>query len=319
MASATQRTIRLSKREDWEAWLSIIKHKATAMEVWGLVDPDILEKPENKIRPTRPDIATVRRLTDATQRQIAMENLKLDEKSYRLDLQEYERERKHLTDLTETIMNTLDADNTVYVRQTESHPWNLLRSLRQRLAPSSNARSLTIEKEYHRLSKGPSNNQDVSKWVDDWVLMIAHANEIHLAESQGTRPVRDFLLAVQKRYPEFANTYMMQLELGMNMSHDVTVDHFRRHHEFSTAQNRRNVSHSAFQSTTQQANRASFRGQQQPQECLCGETHWWADCHYLNPAQRPLNWAPNAECETRVAECLKNNGLRKKVQSSIER
>ena len=147
-------------------------------------------------------------------------------------------------------MNTLNANNIIYVRQTKSHPWNLFRSLRQRLAPNSNTCSLTIEKEYHWFSKGPSNNQNVSKWVNDWVLMIAHANEIHLAESQGMRPVRDFLLAVQKRYLEFVNTYIMQLELGMNMSHDVTVDHFCRHHEFSTAQNRCNVSHSAFQSTT---------------------------------------------------------------------
>ena len=163
MASANQKTIRLSKREDWEAWLSIIKHKATATEVWELVNPDIIEKPANKIKPTQPDIATIRRLTDATQRQMAMENLKLDEKAYRFDLQDYEKERKNLTDLIETIMNTLDADNTIYVRQTESHPWNLLRDLKQRLAPSSNARSLTIEKDYHRLSKGPSNNQNVLK------------------------------------------------------------------------------------------------------------------------------------------------------------
>lgn len=73
--------------------------------------------------------------------QIALEDFKAQNQIYQFKLAAYKRESKALTDISNFILETVSAANVVYLQQGDPHPWNILRTLKQRLAPSAEAKS----------------------------------------------------------------------------------------------------------------------------------------------------------------------------------
>ena len=114
---------------------------------------------------------------------------------YKTKLAKYERQEKAFGDLITFIQETIAAHNVVFIQKEDPHPWNILQALKRRLAPSDEARNLEIEQRYHKLCKGPG-SQNIESWLDDWVTMYTDGIEHGIAETTGTRPVRDFLMAV---------------------------------------------------------------------------------------------------------------------------
>ena len=323
MLATTQKQLMLSKPADWETWISNVRHQATSLDIWHLINPNIAEQPACLTEPIQPNVTAILAITDTATRTAQFEIYKIRKEGYKIDYQNYEKQHKSLSEITAFILNKINADNNIYIRNTESHPWNILRTLKQRLAPSSEAQKLSVEQDYHRLRKGPI-NQDIIKWVDDWTLTIARAKEVELAEVQGSRPVRDFLLAIDTKYPQFSGSYMMDLEKGNPAEMDTVIDHFRRHFEFRASQQGESSSHSAFQSNTtpnapNAPNTSTFKGKPAAPKCLCGINHWYADCYYLNPNARSVNWKPISEIEAKVKEALKDATIKARVEKNIKR
>ena len=160
-----------------------------------------------------------------------MENYKIKRKQYKIDISLYEKQHRALNEILKSILNKIDTKNNEYINSEESHPWNILRTLKQKLAPSSEASKRDVERTYHSLAKGPG-SQDALKWADEWKLMLARAKDQQIGEVQDlSRPVKDFVDAVQIKFPIFSQSHQLKIEEGMPLDMDRVLEHFRRHVE----------------------------------------------------------------------------------------
>lgn len=127
---------------------------------------------------------------------------------YKGQMDKFERQEKAFTDLITFIQETIAPHNVKFIQQVEPHPWNHLQALKARLAPSDQARSLEVEQRYHKLCKGPG-NQNMEAWLDEWTMTLANATQQGIAEVTGNRPVRDFLIAIRSKEPNFADAHLV--------------------------------------------------------------------------------------------------------------
>lgn len=74
-----------------------------------------------------------------------LETYNLQNSLYKTQLAWYEGQEKAFGDLIAFIQDTIAAHNVIFVQKEYSHPWNILRALKNRLTPSDEARSLAIE------------------------------------------------------------------------------------------------------------------------------------------------------------------------------
>ena len=89
-----------------------------------------------------------------------VEIFKLQTAAYRNDLNEYDRQQRALTDIINFIHESISVQTALHIRKVDSHSWSQLRTLKAALVPTDQARSLEIEKQYHKLTKG-SDNRDL--------------------------------------------------------------------------------------------------------------------------------------------------------------
>ena len=132
--------IRMEKPADWSVWLSFVR---------------IREEPE------------LGEATDAAAITVAYQIYKGQMILYRSKLAKYNKQHDAFNTLILHIQSTISAAAAIFLEAEYAHPYNLLRALKLRLAPSNQARKIQIESEYHELCKGPA-NQDIEKWLDAW-------------------------------------------------------------------------------------------------------------------------------------------------------
>ena len=183
---STQKKITLSKPEDWDTWISFVRIKAETHEVWNLIDPDLPSKPAALSKPVKP--AYDPGASAATFDQHAFEFWKAQYQFYKSQLADYTKQTEVFASIVTYIQETITASNAVLIQKTEAHPYNLLVALKQRLAPTDSARSLSLEKRYEKLKKGPG-GQNVETWVDEWQQMYINASIHKLAEVSGDRRI----------------------------------------------------------------------------------------------------------------------------------
>lgn len=281
----------LAKPADWDAWIFFVRARATSSNIWTLVNPDLAEKPVALAEPE--ELQYVEPEVGETVKD-AIQDYKDRKEIYKPKLAKYERQEKAFGDPITLIQDMITAYNVTFIQSEEPHPWDILRALKQRLAPSDQARSLEIKQNYHRLCKGPG-SQNVEAWLDEWTLTFTKATEYSIAEVTGSRPVRDFLMAIRTKEPTFANTHFILLKhLQAGNLYEIVED-FRQHVWLQQLSGpAQGESHSAFP-TKSTSNTPIFRGQQTPPKpCLCGDLHWVSDCAYLVSEKRTKGWKPDA-------------------------
>lgn len=329
------RKIVLGKPLDWDTWISFVKSRADNNDIWELVNPELTEKPETLKKPQKPNYDLPE--DDAQFDQKKFEAYKARMQLYKADLAEYEKQKKAFGDLISFIQETITTSTAIFIQKEDTHPWNLLRALKRRLAPSDDARSLEIEQKYIKLRKGPA-NQDLDKWLDEWCTTYTEVKTYQVAEVSGTRPIRDFLLAIHSKAPTFADTHLMSYKIKTEADLLDMIEQFRQymrlhqsqtdsqaggHSAFATSQTQQNQSrNSTNKSSRPNVNScASFRGKQvaTPGTCVCGQTHWYSDCLYLNLGIRPANWKPDPIIQAKVDECMREERTRDKVNRSLDK
>jgi hypothetical protein len=73
------------------------------------------------------------------------------------------------------------------------------------------------------------------------------------------------------------------------------------------------MAESLFTSSITGASRASL-------SCVCGQTHWFADCPYLLDSNRQAGWVADKDVQARIDEKLaRNSKLKDQVERSIKR
>lgn len=199
-----KKKIILSKPEDWDTLISFVRIKAETYKVWHLIDPDLPSKP---VALTRPDKPTFDPGTSASSfNQQAFEFWKAQYQVYKPRLADYTKQTEVFASIVTYIQETITASNAVLIQKTEAHPYSLLRALKERLAPTDSARSISLEKRYERLKKGPGGGQNIETWVDEWQQMYIDASIDKLAEVSGDRPIRDLLLAIYSKDPAYSTS-----------------------------------------------------------------------------------------------------------------
>lgn len=313
---STSKKVILSKTADWDPWISFVRNRAKASRIWDLVDPTLTERPQQLELPEEP-IYTIPAAGTPLNRD-TLEIYKVQNSLYKMQLAAYERQEKAFGDLTAFIQDTIAANNVIFIQKEDSHPWNILRALKNRLAPSDEARSLAVEQKYHKLCKGPG-TQDLETWINQWSVTFTEAKEIGIGEVTGTRPIRDFLMAIREKEPTFADAHLISLKNKKSEDLFELIEDFRQHlHLQQLHQSSKGDTHSAFATKSG----TSFRGQQlltPPKPCLCGETHWLADCYYLVPENRPQGWRPNVAKQKKVDEALQDGRTKAWVERTLKK
>ena len=199
--SSSQKKLTLSKPEDWNTWLSFIKTKAVNHQVWDLINPDLPFKPEALERPFEPTFDAGENPEDFDAR--AYDHYKARHQLYRSALVRLKEQNEAFTNIISFIHETITAQNAVLMQHVEPHSYEILKKLKEQLAPIDRAQSLKLQIRYRRLAKGPGNH-NLEAWTNEWAQMYVEATACNLAEVQGDMPVTGFLLAISSKDASYA-------------------------------------------------------------------------------------------------------------------
>ena len=325
----TKRELKLGSSKDWDAWLSVVRAKATGYSIWSLIDPSTETRPMGKTEPTEPDIEA-QAGADFNEK---LARFKIASSKYKKALQDWKEQKDSMAKIISHIYDTTTVTNLSFIQTVEVHPWNVLRALKARLAPSDSARSLELEQQYNRMTKGPSNRQNIDAWLDDYLKMLTLAKQAKIAEvTDSKRAYRDFLHSIEKTAPTFAEVYELQLETVTDHEAQLIalIDVFRHHMRMKEARKGKGtISNSAFvadedkDSNDRDSSRTptpSFRGHQHEHpSCYCGGKHQYGDCFYINEKVRPKGWKLKPEIMAKIEEAMKDSKKRKSIENSIKR
>lgn len=117
----------------------------------------------------------------------AFEFYKAQQVMYKPRLARYNEQKTAFTAIISFIQETIIIENAIFIQIVEPNPYNLLIALKQRLAPTDQARSLYLERRYEKLKKGPG-NQYIETSVNDWQRMYTNTLTHRLAEVSEHRP-----------------------------------------------------------------------------------------------------------------------------------
>ena len=320
---------KLITSKDWDAWLNVVKGKATSYHIWGLVNPAINTKPAELIEPVEPSIPQLPDTASAEDGLKAVSAYRLLMTKYKTDLAKWEKQQASFTKLLDFMYASVSKANLTYLESVEVHPWDYLRALKAKLAPSDSARSLAVEKEYNRVKAGPGSRQSVEAWVDDWAHTLARAKDDGLAEALDQRRVyRDFLLAIEKHAPMLSQVCEFNMDTITDFSTALATAQEKFRHHIRLYDTKKVASHSAFATNETQKNtkandtKPTYKGKTtEPGECLCGVKHWFGDCDYLRSDRpgRPQSFKPDPTIKKKVDEKLKDQKVKEKVNKALDR
>ena len=195
------------------------------------------------------------------------------------------------------IQVTISAEAAVFLSNEGAHSWDLLHTSKLRYSPIDSAKKMEVEARCRELNRG-SGNQEVDKWLDNWKQNYTIGVALDVAECQRERSIRDFLYSVMKVDRAWASANLAVINKAVtNDSLFDLISEFRSHARMMASEKLHNSIHSAFSTSeqppqessnqNQPVNRggrdrgrgrgdygASFRGEKQPLECLCGVIHW---------------------------------------------
>jgi hypothetical protein len=206
-------TVILSTSADWDEWLELMKTKAIGEKVWKYLDPstpkDQLPTLIEPVRPTPADVNPNKTLLSQLDED-EKDELELRREQYRDELAKYNRQETAIANFPSHIQESISRNFLVYTFGAET-THDMLVALRQRVAPTDEARMLELIGKYNKLKKAPR-SQDLESWFQQWERTYREATKINLAEVQGKRPVYDFLGAISTIAPEFYMDWMMKTQ-----------------------------------------------------------------------------------------------------------
>ena len=132
-----QSKIVLSKPEDWDSWISLVRNQAESHNVWNLIDPTFPVRPIALTKPPEPlfDLGDSAATSDSK----AFESHKAQQVVYKSWLARYNEQQTGFTAIISFIHETTTVENAILIQEIESHPYDLLVALKQRLAPTDQA------------------------------------------------------------------------------------------------------------------------------------------------------------------------------------
>ncbi len=319
--------LKLVTSRHWDSWLFFIKIKAYC--IWELIDPSKNEKPKNLEEPEEPLLITDP-LSSSDEIAFAIKLHEIAMEDYTDSYDDYSHQQQSLIKIIDLIYDTVSTSNNAFLQGIEAHPWDLLRALQAKLAPSDRARSVELKRLYKKLVAGPAPKQSLHAWIMKYDLMYVRAQHVGIAEvKDGRRAYIELTFAIEKYDPILAQ--MAQWEMSSIKPEDYEEAHVKliqrsRHLiEFSNARASADRVFSAAESNDKDEPKGetSFRSSTaKPGRCVCGQEHWYGECWYLRPdhPKKPSHWKGNHTTTQKVQDKLETQPeLKAKIDRALAR
>ena len=160
--------------------------------------PTLVESPFPRPEDVNPAHTTLAQLTNEEK-----EEYQLLRFNYKRKITIYDRQKAALASLRTYIQETISRTLLIYTFDCTT-PYDMLTTLRQRVAPTDRARQLEASFKYQRLRQGPS-NQSLNSWLRQWEKAYTECQKLDLPDVQKDRAVYDFLQAISTIAPEFSS------------------------------------------------------------------------------------------------------------------
>ena len=323
-SAATKTGVVLDRPSDWDEWFSVVQRAAQDANIFKLVDPKLDAQPELLTKPTEPSAATIKAgATSVTAlNPEELNKYKVLREEYRSKLSEYKDQSKALQELSKLIVDTVSRSNYTFI-QDDKTSWEILRTLKKRLSPTTRARQHELVRQYNELKKAPW-SQNIEKWLQTWERVYKQCMSQELPDVTGDRPIFDFLTAIRGVDSSYADAQEVHVIDKIESGHTPTIFDIiekYRDHQRMIKSTTKSASHTAF---------ATFQGEQQPDEsrqpqkqkdysnrpCLCGETHEFKTCAYLVEKLRSPKWSPDPRIQGRIEGILERSA---RLRQTIDR
>jgi hypothetical protein len=160
----------------------------------------------------------------------------------------------------------------------------MLCKLKARFAPTDKAKELEVITDWQSVTKKPERSTDIKHWLQKVETTYDRAVLIKILDVDSTRAHYAFCDAVATLYLIFATMWEIKLLRDETILFKEIVLEFRDIYRIGKQQSRGRTSNSTFS--------ASFQGQTPDPDkplplCLYGEHHYYSQCRYLIPSNRP--------------------------------
>ena len=141
----TKRKVTLFKIENCNTKISYIRMQATITEIWNLIDSLFISVKSSCL--TR-FIRCVMSLLKTTETTVGYKLLCIE---HREDTKNYKKQQSAFNEIIKYIQTTILSENATFIEKIETHSWNLLTVLKERIAFFDDARLYSIKKKYRKL------------------------------------------------------------------------------------------------------------------------------------------------------------------------
>ena len=329
-ATAVKDSLVLDKSSDWDEWFNLTMNLAASTGIRAYVDPDLPERPALPAEPIHPepsDIKANARTVDALQDD-DLKKYQLRKEDFKSRYAVYSKKSTSIEHFQRYLLNSVTRHNLTFVSD-KTHPYDFLKTLRSRVAPTDRARELNVARQYQELKKAPK-AQNQEKWLHQWERIYNEAEKLKLPEVQKDRPQYDFLLAVKDLDHTYSVTQQLALETKIRAGDSLptlysVVDDYRNYLRINKATSKGSSSHSAFATFQKESDKEdaklkeggkSQNSEKKKRDCLCGQFHGFRQCPYLIEHLRSANWRADPEIEKKIQEKLDKST---KLKHDVER
>ncbi|KAK8236910.1 hypothetical protein HDK77DRAFT_302415 [Phyllosticta capitalensis] len=180
----------LSTSADWEDWICTIRFRANSLGVWNLIDPTNEEPQGLLTEPNRPDTSCLDEPSTSTSPE-SREDLRLRLEVYKIDLGSYRRQQDNLGQVSLWILDNVSPHWFSILIESRDNPWDMLRILRRKVAPSLGEDWAKVNRDATELDKNPLEDDGVLEWLEKWELIVTRYKPL---ASNGEVSIRRFLI-----------------------------------------------------------------------------------------------------------------------------
>ncbi|KAK1839749.1 hypothetical protein CCHR01_17633, partial [Colletotrichum chrysophilum] len=166
---------RLQNDSDWTKWFNSLRMVATVYDVWDYIDPDQAVA-NTKPQPNYPDDVSLANFSNL---------LNLEKAKFELREREYRRVQQSLNDVLKWIISTVDAQHMNQVSR-HSSLRDMVKSLKENLAPSSQARQDLVKRRYI-LHLESIKRQSIIDWLNTYLDIMEEARVLDIISMSDPR------------------------------------------------------------------------------------------------------------------------------------
>ena len=194
-------------------------------------------------------------------------------------------------------------------------PIQTVRAVRGRvLEPSVLVETLIreLKLKYEKVKTSTPNRESIDDWLQKWEVVYTECHDYNISDVLENGSVWDFVRAVDRIQPEFANIWIDKLlTIPSTDIPDLyqIVNNFRRFRREKVAQGRvksdltmatfKGLSDSGYEKKQEPSPRKDNDSPRKP-TCFCQQEHFYKDCPYINDSSRPGGWKPDPDIQKRL-------------------